>query len=135
MTSRHNQSLGTQLGALASFLPGFEAPGFAFTLSHAPREWSESALHFVRTAYAEGWVLTGFDWPSCKDTPEALGLRDDPKVLKQATSVQLAKLLTVLIRQDRFVEGALAGAYNSGLLTAVLRRAEGLRGEVVEEGR
>ena len=82
MTSRHNQSLGTQLGALASFLPGFEAPGFAFTLSHAPREWSESALHFVKTAYAEGWVLTGFDWPSCKDTPEALGLRDDPKVKK-----------------------------------------------------
>ena len=80
-------------------------------------------------------MLTDFDWPSWKDTPEALGLRDDPKVLKQATSVQLAKLLTVLIRQDRFVEGALAGAYNSGLLTAVLRRAEGLRGEVVEEGR
>ena len=92
MTSRHNQSLGTQLGALASFLPVLEAPGFVLTLSHAPREWSEPALHFVKTAYAEGWVLTDFDWPSWKDTPEALGLRDDPKVLKQATSVQLAKL-------------------------------------------
>ena len=29
---------------------------------------------------AQDGVLTGFDWPSCKDTPEALGLRDDPKV-------------------------------------------------------
>ena len=85
------------------------------------------------TWYAEGWVMAGFDWPSWTGTPEALGLRDDPEVLKQATPVQLAKLLTVLIRQERFVNGALASAYDSGLLTAVLRRAEELRGEVVGE--
>ena len=31
--------------------------------------------------------------------------------------------LTVLIRQDRFVEGALASAFKSGLLTGIVRRA------------
>ena len=98
-----------------------------------PTVLSEPVEQFVKTAYAEGCVMAGFDWPSWTGTPEALGLRDDPEVLKQATPVQLAKLLTVLIRQERFVNGALASAYDSGLLTAVLRRAEELRGEVVGE--
>ena len=99
-----------------------------------PTVLSEAAEQFVETAYAGGWVISDFDWPSWQGTPEALDLSDDPEVLKQATPVQLAKLLTVLIRQERFVNGALASAYDSGFLTAVLRRAEELRGEVVKEG-
>jgi hypothetical protein len=39
---------------------------------------------------------------------------------------QLAKVLTVLIRQDRFDEGALQSAFDMGLLTAIIRRAEAL---------
>ena len=147
MTARHAQSLGTRLDALASFLPVFEAPSFAFSRNCAPGEatpghmmmyptvLSEAAEQFVKTAYAGGWVISDFGWPSWKGTPEVLDLRDDPEFLKQATPVQLAKVLTVLIRQERFVNGALASAYDSGLLTAVLRRAEELRGEVVKEGR
>ena len=146
MTARHAQSLGTRLDALASFLPIFEAPSFAFTRNYAPGEatpgdmmmcptvLSEAAEQFVKTAYAGGWVISDFGWPSWKGTPEAFDLRDDPEVLKQATHVQLAKLLTVLIRQERFVNGTLARAYDSGLLTAVLRRAEELRSEVVKKG-
>lgn len=42
---------------------------------------------------------------------------------------QLAKLLTVVIRQDRFVKGALNGAFESGLLTAIAGRAA----ELVEQ--
>ena len=145
MTSRHTQSLGTRLDALASFLPVFEAPGFEFTRDYAPGEatlveqmmcptvLSEAAEQFVETACAAGWVMAGFDWPSWQKTPEALGLGDNLEVLKQAPPVQLAKILTVLIRQERFVNGAPAEAYDSGFLTAVLRRAERLRGEVAEE--
>ena len=46
---------------------------------------------------------------------------------------QLQKLLTTVIRQDRFVTGALAGAFESGLLTAVVRRVEQLRLEAARE--
>ena len=47
---------------------------------------------------------------------------------------QLQKLLTALIRQDRFVTGALAGAFESGLLTAIVRRVEQLRLAATAEG-
>jgi hypothetical protein len=57
---------------------------------------------------------------------DAMRLRDDPKALAAASAEQLAKLLTVLIRQDRFVEGALNGAFEAGLLTGIVRRAAGL---------
>ena len=69
-----------------------------------------------------GWVLN-FAWPAWKQTDEAISLRDDAAALAAATPEQLARLLTVLIRQDRFVEGALGSAYESGLLTSIVRRA------------
>ena len=50
-------------------------------------------------------------------------------VFEQATVLELARLLTVVIRSDRFGEGALAVALESGLVTAVLRRIEQLRRE------
>jgi hypothetical protein len=40
-----------------------------------------------------------------------------------ATQEELAKLLTAIIRSDRFVEGSLEGAFESGLLAAICRRA------------
>jgi hypothetical protein len=117
----------------------FEAPGFRFAVWQEAREFKPGvftlphclltapAAEFVSAAYAAGWVLRDFDWPAWKDTPEAVQLRNDPDALEQATVVQLARLLTVLIRQDRFVEGALANAYDSGLVIAILRRADALR--------
>jgi len=40
-----------------------------------------------------------------------------------ATPEQLAMLLTAIVRSDRFVEGSIAGAFESGLLVAICRRA------------
>ena len=146
MTTTDSPSLQERLDRLASFLPVFEAPGFTFAIWQASKEsepgvftmpnciLSEPASEFIHTAYAMEWVLPDFDWPSWKDTPEARQLRDDPDALRRATVVQLARLLTVLIRQDRYIEGALAGAYDSGLLTAILRRADVLRREIEDEG-
>ena len=50
-------------------------------------------------------------------------LRDEPGVLEDATPEQLERLLTVLIRQERFVDGALESAFESGLLVRILKRA------------
>ena len=48
------------------------------------------------------------------DSKEAMRLRDDPQALAAASAEQLAKLLTVLIRQDRFVEGRLTARLRRG---------------------
>ena len=127
-----------RLGALAAFLPLFEEPGFVFGTWHKSAqekvgvfvfpyfEASEVAESFVKTAYDHGWVLEGWDWPAWMKTEEAVALRAVPAALEAASPEQLAKLLTVLIRQERFVEGALNGAFESGLLTAIVRRAAAL---------
>jgi hypothetical protein len=130
-----------RLKALAEFLPLFEEPEFQFGMWHGSKrrkpgefmlpyfELSETASLFVDMAYEKGWVLSGWDWPAWMKTEEAITLRDDPAALAAASADKLAKLLTVLIRQDRFVEGGLNSAFESGLLTAIVRRAAALAEE------
>jgi hypothetical protein len=50
--------------------------------------------------------------------------------LAKATPEQLAKLLTVCIRQDRFAEGTLLVAFEAGLLTRILQRAKAILAEI-----
>ena len=88
---------------------------------------SELTSRFLEVAYRDGWVRPDFDWTEWAETPEARRLRDDRRALEQATVLDLARLLTVVIGSDKFDEGALAEALESGLVTAVLRRVEQLR--------
>jgi len=93
-------------------------------------DFSAEANSFIQAAYDFGWVLPQFDWPAWQDTPGATKLRDDINGLANATPKQLAKLLTVSIRQDRFAEGALQSAHDSGLLTRILQRAKTILAEI-----
>jgi Family of unknown function (DUF6508) len=70
------------------------------------------------------------DWADWLQTSEAQSLASNPEAIAAATHHQLAKVLTVLMRQDRFDEGALQSAFEIGLLTAIVQRAEAL----LEEG-
>jgi Family of unknown function (DUF6508) len=129
---------GESLRGLAAFLPRFEAPGFEFGHWVSPRPPGGGSIvlgyyavgatgsEFVEAAYALGLVQTGFDWGAWTASSEARALLGDPSAVSNATPQQLVKLLTALLRQDRFVEGALGHAYESGLLTAILRRASAL---------
>ena len=149
MVGRSGDTLAARLEALASLLPEFEADGFAcgewrggeeqrpgvitmpwFAYSEPVGRFVDEAAAFVRTARAEGRTPSDFAWTSWADTPEAEALEGDRDALARATPEQLAKLLTMLIRQERFVVGSLAGDCRSGLLTAVLRRADRLRREL-----
>ena len=38
----------------------------------------------------------------------------------------IGKLITAIVRSDRFVEGSIAGAFESGLLLGIARRAAAL---------
>lgn len=90
---------------------------------------SKEAIEFQEAAYEYGWVIR-LEWAAWKETPEAERLRDDPAYLATATPEQLENLLTVCIRQDSFCEGALAGAFDTGLLTGIPRRAAALSEEL-----
>jgi Family of unknown function (DUF6508) len=80
-----------------------------------------------RTAVGRGdWIIAGFDWMTWLRTEEGETLRDGPEALAAASPDDLAKLLTAIVRSDRFVEGSLEGAFESGLLTRIAQRAAAL---------
>jgi Family of unknown function (DUF6508) len=70
---------------------------------------------------AKEWVRP-FDWIAWKTSDEAIALRDTD-LLNQATPAQLEKLLTTIIRQDRFCDGTLEAAYETKLLARIAQRA------------
>jgi hypothetical protein len=123
------------LQALADFVPIFEAPDFVFgewedSKEHEPGVWSmpyvtygPTALEFQRAAGGHGWVRPDIDWTKWAESAEARRLIDDPSLVATATARQLAQLLTTIIRGDRFNEGNMLNAFNSGHLTAIARRA------------
>lgn len=127
--------------ALARFLPEFERPDFSpgevipkqkredgvYITPHATL--SQLASDFVEAAYDGGWVLRDFNWIEWKDSEEAKALYHDAALLAKATPRQLAQLLTVFIRADRFTEGGLLSDFKSGHILVIVRRAAQLVGE------
>lgn len=142
MTPHTKLPLKDRLHGIAAFLPLFEHPGFTFGDWDEPEyvepgvmtmpnfNISGVAYAFNKTAYDLGWVRTGFNWPDWAQSPEAIRLRDDPESMARATPDQISCLLTVIIRQERFCEGALETAFESGLVTAICRRAAQLESEI-----
>jgi hypothetical protein len=127
-------TLAGRLERLGSFAAALESPDFVageyVTPEAAPGTWTMSYVRyhsevdrFHDLAYEDGWVRTDVNWGDWNETPEALSLRDEPAALASATADQLAKLITVLVRQERFVEGSLKGAFDSGLVLGIVRRA------------
>lgn len=124
--------LNEQLAGLGSFREQIEAPDFDFGDWVPSSKPAPGVLTMPYFAFSpEGLALLaampvqmGFDWGTWMDTDEAKGLLNDRHVLEQATPEQLLKLSTTLLRGDRFTDGALANAYASGLIGAIVRRAE-----------
>jgi len=69
-------------------------------------------------------VTPGFAWPDWTRTEEAQTLIADHARIAEASADQLVKLTTAIVRSDRFTEGSIAGAFKSGLLAAIVRRAK-----------
>jgi O-acetyl-ADP-ribose deacetylase len=121
--------------ALLEFLPIFETPGFEYgkdvgiqkredgSFSLPYYTTSEDTSRFQSTLYRRGFIRP-FDWGSWKH--EAERYVDDPAMLEAANLDTLCKLLTLHARKERFCEGHLAGMYECGHLTAVLRRSMAL---------
>ncbi len=122
---------------LARHLDAFEAPGFSFGEWESSRtdanglttlgwyRFSPEAEAFLDDVRAAGWVQP-FDWMAWLATPRGRALSTDPTAIATADAQDLQRLLTALVRSERFGDGTLASANESGLLTAVLRRAREL---------
>lgn len=122
---------------LAQHGAAFEAPGFSFGEWVAPvvgddgviqlgwYSFSAEANAFIHDAYGGGCIIP-FDWSTWIATPHGRALAADPHAIDGAPPGDLLRLLTTLVRSDRFSEGSLAQAFESGVLTAIIRRARDL---------
>lgn len=84
-------------------------------------------------AAMSGWIWSGFDWPAWGQTEEARRLLREPAAMASATQLQISMVVTALIRSDRFNEGTLALAYESGLFGWLLDRVVVLASELGPE--
>lgn len=89
-------------------------------------ELSEGARAFVTAAAANGFVTPGFDWGAWSQTPSAVRLMREPEAIQYATADDLARMLTTVVRGDRFTDGTLEWAFESGLIGRIVRRAADL---------
>lgn len=138
--------LRDRLQAIAAFADELEAPDFDAGRWHDSEarqtpdgevrtmpwfEPSERADAFIRTAVGNGWVRP-FDWMAWVETDEAQALRDDRHALAAATPDDLQHLLTAIIRAERFSDGSIEWAFQSGLMAAIARRARTLGGGLTQ---
>lgn len=137
MESNQELPIENRLAGIAVFLSVFSAPDFQFC-EWTPQEYStpfcslsDTALEFTQAAYDLGWVRPDIDWMEWQNTREAEQLRTDASVLAHASAEQLAKLLTMYFRGDRFCEGLLASAFDDGNL----QRANGLLANLNDLGK
>jgi uncharacterized protein DUF6508 len=136
--------LRDRLHALGAFADELEAPDFDSGRWHDSEvrqtpdgqvrtmpwfELSERAEAFTRAAAGNGWVQP-FDWMAWIETDEGRSLRDDRNALAEATPEQLEHLLTAIIRSERFSDGSLEWAFQSGLMAAIARRAGALADDI-----
>ena len=121
-----------EIDALLAFLPTFDAEGFRFaTLRRSEGKsiggWSygPEANAFIEAAYAHGFVCA-FDWPAWAST-DGRRIMDNTREIEGVDLATLRRLFTSWIRGDRFCDGALASAYESGAVRCALDRLEVLR--------
>jgi len=125
-----------RLHKLGAFYSKFTDPSFEFIdgetytligsmlIEEAP-EYHEIVRNFIRTCIKDRWVVSGFDWLVWAQNDGA-AFFNDHALLMEAEALDLAKVMTVIFGREHANHGYLVDAYGSGLLLAVLKRAQGL---------
>ena len=115
-----------KLAALARLAPQLGAAQLRSPKRAAENnDYEELGLEFIAAVTRAGRMVP-FDWATWSQTAEGQRLLGEPSHISTATADQLGKVLTTLIRHERFSEGTLNEALESGLLLAIAQRAEAL---------
>lgn len=139
MNGSAEADLVDRLHRLGRHLPMLRSPEFSFGAwapLHRNADGSINMPWYQLSPEAEAFLadlgewITPFDWPACTSAPEGQKLIAHPEAVAAATVDELGKLLTAYVRADRFGEGTLAAAFDSGMLTAIARRASVLAEEL-----
>lgn len=124
----HNSTPSSDdIRALIRYLPILEAGNFSggevvAKDGHFPfAVLSADASRFIAELHERGFVYA-FEWPAWSD--EAQRYFGDHTLLEQASLDIIRRLFFVLARQERFCEGTLLEAFQSGFVVAALRRLE-----------
>jgi hypothetical protein len=129
----------TCLEALAAFAPRLRETGTSFGAMSQPKGdgsagnpiqmpyWHHSDLsqEFMAMAYKSGWVSGEFDWMKWSSSEESKRL-GDPAAIALADVDQLTKLITKIMRMERFGEGYIGSCFKRGMLLAIAERAEAI---------
>ena len=121
-----------QIDAILKYLSIFEKQDYQFGQWVEPEgqfpyfSFSPEVDEFIGALRKQGMIIP-FDWRSWRE--EAERYQTNPEALETADLLTLRKLLTVHVRAERFSEGHLASVFESGHMTAILRRLKGLRSE------
>jgi hypothetical protein len=137
MEADYRNDLRDALQTLASFSDTLSAERFSPGEFVAAREMPDGSIHigysslsaqaeaFIQAVYDRGWVQP-FSWINWQRTPEATRLLEDREYLAAATPEQLSRLLTTIIRRDRFTDGVLLSEFQTGVIAAIAARAKAL---------
>jgi 5-methylcytosine-specific restriction endonuclease McrA len=128
-------TIAGDLNTLAGWAPRLESADFdigQWAPQHASPDgviqmpwfqYSDEASAFLRDLSSGGWVQD-IDWMEWAGTPAGQRLQTDISAIDEAGSEDLVRLLTTIVRGDRFNEGEIAVAFERGILQRVARRAE-----------
>lgn len=83
---------------------------------------SDMGQAFVSEMYELGWVYA-FDWRAWLETPDGRRLSSGPAPIASASADDLQRLITAILRSERFGDGQIEGAFESGILLAIALRA------------
>ena len=109
-----------------------ESPEFSFgdwASTHRLADGSITMPWYEPSPQAEAFLgdaralVRPFDWMSWASSADGQRLLGHPDAVASATADELGKLLTTYVRGERFGDGTLAAAFDSGMLTAIARRA------------
>lgn len=132
----------SQVKALTHFIEPFESTGFRFSTYSPPVQdkdgyWcsghnavSLTGDAFVQALIDNGWGTVNFDWPTFVNGPEYRGLVKAPDGFDDATSEQIAKVITSILRRDRFADGWLTSAFEDGTVLRMLKRLKVIETEM-----
>jgi hypothetical protein len=91
-----------------------------------PSAYGKLIEDFLALAEAKKMILPDFDWQKWSSTAEAQKLCSGGQELTHTSCAELSRLITLIVRSGRFVEGTLEEAAQSGLLAAITSRLKAL---------